>query len=143
MAAVRRGSAPSTALSSVPLQMLMCLSGTCSALYFLATLLMIAYKSQAFSYPQERLALDLALLSLMGALEAPRLYLGTKGNLTEAEGPLAASLVLTVASALLSVYFLLWQTLVLWADAVLSATLLAVHGLEAVLQVVAVAAFVS
>ena len=67
--------------------------------------------------------------------------LGTKGNLTEAEGPLAASLVLTGASALLSVYFLLWQTLVLWADSVLSATLLAVHSLEAILQVVAIAAF--
>lgn len=66
---------------------------------------------------------------------------GTKGNLTEAEGPLAASLVLTGAGALLSAYFLLWQTLVLWADSVLSATLLAVHGLEAVLQVVAIAAF--
>ncbi|XP_059566760.1 transmembrane protein 80 isoform X1 [Myotis daubentonii] len=68
---------------------------------------------------------------------------GTKGNLTETELPLAASLVLTVASSLLSVYFLLWQTLVLWADSVLSATLLVLHGLEATLQVVAIAAFIS
>ncbi|XP_037018947.1 transmembrane protein 80 isoform X3 [Artibeus jamaicensis] len=141
MAAGRRGSAPSAALSSVPLQMLLCLGGTCSTLHFLATLLMIAYKSQVFSYPQDHLTLDLALLLLMGTLEAPRIYLGTKGNLTEAEGPLAASLVLTGASVLLSIYFLLWQTLVLWADSVLSATLLAIHGLEAVLQVVAIAAF--
>ncbi|XP_053781694.1 transmembrane protein 80 [Desmodus rotundus] len=141
MAAARRGSASSAALSSVPLQMLLCLGGTCSALHFLATLLVIAYKSQVFSYPQDHLALDLTLLLLMGTLEAPRVYLGTKGNLMEAEGPLAASLVLTGASALLSVYFLLWQTLVLWADSVLSATLLAVHSLEAILQVVAIAAF--
>lgn len=68
---------------------------------------------------------------------------GTKGNLTEAEVPLATSLVLTVASALLCVYFLLWQTLVLWADSVLSATHLMLHSLEAVLQVVAIAAFIS
>ena len=33
-------------LSSVPLQMLLCLGGTCSALHFLATLLVIAYKSE-------------------------------------------------------------------------------------------------
>lgn len=59
----------------------------------------------------------------------------------EAEVPLAASLVLTVGGALLSVYFLLWQTLVLWADSALSAVLLALHGLEAVLQAVAIAAF--
>ena len=61
----------------------------------------------------------------------------------EAEVPLATSLVLTVGSALLSAYFLLWQTLVLRADLALGAPLLAVHGLEAVLQVVAIAAFVS
>ncbi|XP_016075102.1 PREDICTED: LOW QUALITY PROTEIN: transmembrane protein 80 [Miniopterus natalensis] len=142
MAAARRGGASSTALSSVPLQMLLCLSGTYFALYFLATLLMIAYKSQVFSYPQDYLVLDLTLLILMGILEAARLYLGTKGNLTEAELPLAASLVLTVASSLLTVYFLLWQTLVLRADSALSTTLLTLHGLEAILQVVAIAAFI-
>lgn len=130
-------------LSSVLLQMLLCLSGLYAALYLLATLLLIAYKSQAFSYPQDHLVLDLTLLLLTAALEAARWHCGTKGNLTETELPLAASLVLTVASSLLSVYFLLWQTLVLWADSVLSATLLALHGLEAVLQVVAIATFIS
>nr|XP_012624951.1 transmembrane protein 80 isoform X1 [Microcebus murinus] len=129
-------------LSSVPLQMLFYLSGMYYALYFLATLLMIVYKSQVFSYPPAYLALDLTLLFLMGILEGIRLHLGTRGNLTEAEGPLAASLALTVGTALLSAHFLLWQTLVLWADSALSAALLALHGLEAVLQVVAIAAFV-
>ncbi|XP_047547440.1 transmembrane protein 80 isoform X2 [Lutra lutra] len=98
---------------------------------------------QVFSYPHPYLVLDLTLLLLMGILEVTRLYLGTKGNLTEAEVPLAISLVLTAGGALLSTYFLLWQTLVLWADCVLSTTLLALHGLEAVLQLVAIAAFVS
>ncbi|XP_008590349.1 PREDICTED: transmembrane protein 80-like isoform X1 [Galeopterus variegatus] len=97
---------------------------------------------QVFSYPCNHLLLDLTLLFLMAILEAVRLYLGTKGNLTEAEVPLAASLALTVGSILLSVHFLLWQTLVLWADSALSATLLALHSLEAVLQVVAIASFV-
>lgn len=130
-------------LSSVPLQMMLYLSAAYGALYFLATLLMVTYKSQVFSYPPSHLVLDLTLLFLLGILEATRLYLGTKGNLTEAEVPLAASLVLTVAGALLCVYFLLWQTLVLWADSVLSATRLTLHSLEAVLQVVAIAAFIS
>ncbi|PNI26872.1 TMEM80 isoform 1, partial [Pan troglodytes] len=143
MAAPRRGRGSSTVLSSVPLQMLFYLSGTYYALYFLATLLMITYKSQVFSYPHRYLVLDLALLFLMGMLEAVRLYLGTRGNLTEAERPLAASLALTAGTALLSAHFLLWQTLVLWADWALSATLLALHSLEAILQVVAIAAFTS
>uniref|UniRef100_A0A8C3W8W1 Transmembrane protein 80 n=1 Tax=Catagonus wagneri TaxID=51154 RepID=A0A8C3W8W1_9CETA len=121
-------------LSSLPLQVLFHLSGAWYALYFLATLLLIAYKSKSlFTYPLGHLVLDVTLLFLMGILEAVRLYLGTKGNLTEAEVPLAASLVLTVGSTLLAVYFLLWQTLVLRADWVLGAALLALHGLEAVL----------
>uniref|UniRef100_A0A8C6CPC8 Transmembrane protein 80 n=1 Tax=Moschus moschiferus TaxID=68415 RepID=A0A8C6CPC8_MOSMO len=130
-------------LSSLPLQMLLRLSGTYCVLYFLATLLLLVYKSQVFTYPHGCLALDLTLLLLMGILEAIRLYFGTMGNLMEAEVPLAASLVLTVGSALLSAYFLLWQTLVLRADWALGAPLLVLHGLEAVLQVVAIAAFVS
>ncbi|XP_039326399.1 transmembrane protein 80 isoform X2 [Saimiri boliviensis] len=141
MAAARRGRGSSTMLSSVPLQMLFYVSGTYCTLYFLATLLIITYKSQVFSYPHRCLVLDLALLLLMGILEAVRLYLGTRGNLTEAERPLAASLALTAGTALLSAHFLLWQTLVLWVDWALSATLLALHSLEALLQVVAVAAF--
>ncbi|XP_053418754.1 transmembrane protein 80 isoform X4 [Nycticebus coucang] len=122
--------------------MLFYLSGMYYALYFLATLLMIVYKSQVFSYPSAYLARDLILLFVMGILEGIRLYLGTKGNLTEAEGPLAASLALTVGSALLSAHFLLWQTLVLWVDLALSTVLLVLHSLEAALQVVAIAAFV-
>ncbi|XP_008048546.1 transmembrane protein 80 [Carlito syrichta] len=141
MSSPRSGRGSSMVLSSVPLQMLFHLSGAYCVLHLLATLLMLIYKSQVFSYPPNGLVLDLALLLLMGILEAIRLFLGTKGNLTEAQGPLAASLALTAGTMLLSVHFLLWQTLVLWADWALSATLLALHGLEAVLQVVAIAAF--
>ncbi|CAI9167442.1 unnamed protein product [Rangifer tarandus platyrhynchus] len=143
MASPRRGRASSTVLSSLPLQMLLCLSGTYYALYFLATLLLLVYKSQVFTYPHSYLVLDLTLLFLMGILEAIRLYFGATGNLMEAEVPLAASLVLTVGGALLSAYFLLWQTLVLRADAALGAPLLALHSLEAILEVVAIAAFLS
>ncbi|KAG5196728.1 transmembrane protein 80 [Ovis aries] len=143
MAAPRRGRASSTVLSPLALQVLLCLSGTCCALHFLATLLLLVYKSQVFTYPHSCLVLDVTLLFLMGILEAIRLYFGTMGNLMEAEVPLAASLVLTVGVALLSAYFLLWQTLVLRADSALGALLLALHSLEAVLQVVAIAAFVS
>lgn len=67
---------------------------------------------------------------------------GTQGNLTESEVPLAASLAFTAVSGLLSVHFLLWQTLVLWMDSVLSTVLLVLHGLEAGLQVLVIADFI-
>ncbi|XP_066043195.1 transmembrane protein 80 [Chamaea fasciata] len=111
--------------------------------YFLATLAMIIYKSQVFSYPDDLLAPDLAVLFLMAILEVPRSYLGFKGNLTEAEAPLGLSLGLTVGSAVLCVYLLLWQTYVLWADVLLNALLLSAYGLESGLKVTAIAAFVS
>ncbi|NXL91066.1 TMM80 protein, partial [Alectura lathami] len=135
-------------LSSVPLQILLYVNGFYYVFYFLATLAMIVYKSQVFSYPDDFLAPDLALLCVMAALEALRLYLalrflrGSKGNLTEEEAPLGLSLVVTVGSVILSVYFLTWQTYVLRADVILNAVLLFTYGLESVLQVLAIAAFV-
>lgn len=88
-------------------------------------------QGQVFSYPHCYLVLNLTPLFLMGTLEAVQLYLGTRGNLTEAERLLAASLAITAGTVLLSAHFLLWQTLVLWVDWALSTTLLALHGLEA------------
>uniref|UniRef100_A0A8D2M964 Transmembrane protein 80 n=1 Tax=Zonotrichia albicollis TaxID=44394 RepID=A0A8D2M964_ZONAL len=130
-------------LSSLPLHILLYVNGVYYIFYFLATLAMIIYKSQVFSYPDDFLAPDLAVLFLMAILEVPRLYLGFKGNLTEAEGPLGLSLGLTVGSVLLCVYLLLWQSYVLWADVLLNAVLLAAYALESGLKVTAIAAFVS
>ncbi|NXO49093.1 TMM80 protein, partial [Aramus guarauna] len=135
-------------LSSVPLQMLFYVNGIYYIFYFLATLAMIVYKSQVFSYPDDFLAPDLALLFIMAILEVLRLHLafcflrGSKGNLTEEEAPLGLSLVITVGSVLLSVYFLVWQTYVLQADVIINAVLLFTYGLESVLKVIAIAAFV-
>ncbi|XP_069713422.1 transmembrane protein 80 isoform X2 [Phaenicophaeus curvirostris] len=141
MAGERRGQTPSV-LSSVPLQMLFYVNGVYYIFYFLATLAMIIYKSQVFSYPDDFLAPDLASLFIMAVLEVLRLYWGSKGNLTEEEAPLGLSLVTTVGSAILSVYFLVWQTYVLKADVILNAVLLVAYGLESVLKVTAIAAFV-
>ncbi|KAM9373004.1 transmembrane protein 80 [Phaethornis superciliosus] len=104
---------------------------------------MIVYKSQVFSYPDDFLAPDLLLLFIMAVLEVLRLHLGSRGNLTEEEVPLGLSLALTVGSVALSLYFLVWQTYVLRADVILNAALLLTYGLQAVLTVIAIAAFVS
>ncbi|XP_061466001.1 transmembrane protein 80 [Rhineura floridana] len=142
MAAVKRGRT-SSVLSSVPLQILFYLNAVYYIFYFLATLLMIIYKSQVFTYPDDFLALDLVLLFCMAVLEAIRLYFGTKGNLTEEEAPLGISLVITAGSIILSIYFLVWQTYVLRADVIINVALLVICGLEGILQIIAIAAFVS
>ncbi|XP_044281917.1 transmembrane protein 80 isoform X1 [Varanus komodoensis] len=133
----------SSVLSSVPLQILFYLNGAYYLFYFFATLLMIIYKSQVFTYPDNLLMLDLILLFVMAILEAIRLYFGTKGNLTEEEAPLGVSLVITVGSVVLTVYFLVWQTYILRADVVINVMMLVMYGLEGILQIIAIAAFIS
>ncbi|XP_068964021.1 transmembrane protein 80 [Petaurus breviceps papuanus] len=142
MAAGRRGRA-SILLSSVPLQMQFYLSGFYYLFYFLVSQLGIFYKTHLFSYPANFWALDMSLLWIMGILEALRLYLGAKGNLTEEETVLGSSALLTIINAVLSLYFLLWTTFVLRIDVVLNTILLTLYTLEGVLQVVTIAAFVS
>ncbi|XP_051823559.1 transmembrane protein 80 isoform X3 [Antechinus flavipes] len=142
MAAGRRGRS-SILLSSVPLQMQFRLSGIYYPVYFLISLLVIFYKMHLFAYPPAYWAVDVLLLGSMGVLEALRLYLGAKGNLTEEETLLGSSLLLTVANAFLSLYFLLWATFVLWIDVLLNGALLTLYGLEGLLQAVTIAAFVS
>ncbi|XP_072277766.1 transmembrane protein 80 [Pyxicephalus adspersus] len=140
MALSRRGKS-SLVLSSVPLQILLHVNVLYYVFYFLATLLMIIYKSQEFSYPDSNLALDLGLLFLMAILESVRLYLGTMGNLTEEELPLGSSLFLTLGNVLLSVYFLVWETYVLRADLIINGILFVLYGLEAILEMFTIATF--
>ncbi|KAM4618069.1 transmembrane protein 80 [Discoglossus pictus] len=140
MALIRRGNR-SLVLSSVPLQILLYFNVVYYVFYFLATLLMIIYKCQVFSYPDSNLALDLVLLFIMAILECVRLYLGTRGNLTETEIPLGASLVLTAGNIMLSVYFLIWETYVLRADVIINAILLVLYALEVILELFTLAAF--
>ncbi|XP_073461029.1 transmembrane protein 80 [Aquarana catesbeiana] len=140
MALYRRGKS-SLVLSSVPLQILLYVNLVYYVFYFLATLLMIIYKSQVFSYPDSNLALDLGLLFLMVILESVRLYLGTMGNLTEEELPLGSSLILTIGNVFLSVYFLVWETYILRADLIINALLLVLYGLEAILEIFTIATF--
>nr|AFK10198.1 transmembrane protein 80 [Callorhinchus milii] len=141
--AARRVTLKSAAvLSSVPLQILFSFNAFYYTFYFLATFLMIIYKSQVYSFPDGNLALDLVLLMLMAVVEMMRLYLGVKGNLTENEISMGSSLGLTVGSVLLCLYFLLWQTYVLKADTIIGAVLLLLYAFEGVLDIVVIADFV-
>ncbi|KAM3869953.1 transmembrane protein 80-like [Diretmus argenteus] len=130
-------------LSSVPFQMLLYLTTIYFVLYFLSTLSMIIYKSQVLSYPDENLALDLALLFLMAALEVLRFFAGVKGNINEVGGYVVGNLVLTGTTVLLSVYFLTWQSYVLRADVIINSVLLVAYGVGGVLAFITVARFTS
>nr|XP_020835063.1 LOW QUALITY PROTEIN: transmembrane protein 80 [Phascolarctos cinereus] len=130
----RQAGRSSILLSSVPLQMQFYLSGLYYPFYFLVSLLVIFYKMHLFSYPPDLWTVDLILLGSMGVLEALRLYLGAKGNLTEEESLLGSSLLLTSSTPILALYFLLWAAYVLRIEILLNSILLTLYGLEGVLQ---------
>ncbi|KAF4081545.1 hypothetical protein AMELA_G00162750 [Ameiurus melas] len=141
--ATRRTDRTGSVLSSVLLQILLYASAFYSLFYFLSSLCMIIYKSQVLSYPDNYLVLDVCLLLLMAAFEILRVYWGVRGNLQESERYLGASILITGATLLLSVYFLVWQSYVLRADVIINAILLCIYGLSGVAGFGALARFTS
>ncbi|XP_030646349.1 transmembrane protein 80-like [Chanos chanos] len=131
------------ALSSVLLQMLLYFSAFYFLFYFLSSLGLIIYKCQVLSYPDDNLVLDLGLLFLLAVLEVLRVYWGMRGNLQESEGYVGASLISTVATVLLAVYFTVWQSYVLRADLIISSILLCVYGVTGVFGLITLARFTS
>ncbi|KQK78018.1 transmembrane protein 80 [Amazona aestiva] len=130
-------------MSSVLLQLLFYINGIYLIFYCPATLALLLYKSQAFSYPEDLLSVDLMLFVVTAIAEVLRLYLGVRGNLTEEESLLGLSLVMTVGSTFLAVYFIVWQTYVLKTDIILNTVLLVLYGMESILKVSTIAAFTS
>ncbi|TSK13482.1 Epidermal growth factor receptor kinase substrate 8-like protein 2 [Bagarius yarrelli] len=84
------------------------------------------------SYPGGYLALDVCLLLLMAAFESLRVYWGVRGGLQESERYVGASLLITGATLLLSVYFMVWQSYVLRADVIINVILLCVYAVSGV-----------
>ncbi|XP_053498247.1 transmembrane protein 80-like isoform X3 [Ictalurus furcatus] len=69
------------------------------------------------------------------------IYKSVRGNLQESERYLGASVLITGATLLLSVYFLVWQSYVLRADVIINAILLCIYGLSGVAGFGALARF--
>ncbi|XP_041705787.1 transmembrane protein 80-like isoform X2 [Coregonus clupeaformis] len=71
------------------------------------------------------------------------IYKSVRGNLQETEGYIWVNLAMTAATALLSVYFLVWQLYVMHADVIINSILLSVYGLGGVFGLVTLARFTS
>ncbi|XP_046715226.1 transmembrane protein 80-like isoform X5 [Silurus meridionalis] len=69
------------------------------------------------------------------------IYKRMRSNLQESERYVGASLFITGATLLLSVYFLLWQSYVMRADVIVNAILLCIYGLSGVASFGALARF--
>ncbi|XP_015819815.2 transmembrane protein 80 [Nothobranchius furzeri] len=120
-------------LSSVILQLLLYLTGVYFVFYFLFTLGLLIKKSLMLSYPTDALVCDVCLLLLLAALELLHFFCGVKGNLMESKSYILGNLVVTAPTILLTVYFLVWQSYVMFIDQIISSILVVVYGLDGVL----------
>lgn len=85
-------------------------------------------------------AMEFSLLVFLIATEGGRVYLGRKGNLTERGLPILLGIVLTIPSALATLYFLIWQSYVLRLERMLCGIQLVLLVSELVISVMCLVA---
>ncbi|NXA55245.1 TM216 protein, partial [Nothocercus julius] len=112
----------------------------CGAAFLLEAFVFL-YKVLLLPYPAANAVLDVALLVLYAAVEATRIFLGSKGNLCERKAPLSISLALTLPAATMATYYVLLQTYALRLEAILNGILLLFYAAELLLGLLALASF--
>ncbi|XP_043277934.1 transmembrane protein 216-like [Venturia canescens] len=85
-------------------------------------------------------AIEFSLLVFLIATEGGRVYLGRKGNLTERGLPIFLGILLTIPSALATLYFLFWQNYVLRLEMILCSIQLVLLITELVISVMCLVA---
>jgi transmembrane protein 216 len=109
--------------------------------FFVVEGLVFFYKGVVLPYPKANLASEIVLLCLYAAVEACRLFMGAKGNLTQRKVPLFIALALAVPILFSYLFFLLWQTYVLRLEVILIAVGIVLLGFQIFFSLVTVWAF--
>ncbi|XP_064618148.1 transmembrane protein 216-like [Liolophura sinensis] len=127
--------------SSLPYQILLYINGWYFAFFFVAEILIFAFKGETLPFPSSVLAAEVILLFILAGIEALRLFFGQKGNLTERIIGVLTSILLSVPALFGAIYLILWQTYVLRIDIVLSAIQLCFICLETIFGIVSMVTF--
>jgi len=129
--------------STLPLQVFLYFHPYYWILFYIASIIMLIYKSVQFPYPRDILGLEATALSFLAVVDAGRLVLGNKGNLTQARLPLLLFLILSAPVILGHVFFLEYQTYVMRLDQVINIIALVFVCSEVILAVFIVLAVLS
>eukprot|EP00731_Ephydatia_muelleri_P029868 Em0021g391a len=81
--------------SSLPLQLTLFFDGWFLLVFYVFELCLFVYKALVLPYPGRNVAAELVLLVFVAILDAMRVFLGVKGNLTKKNVSLLVSLVFT------------------------------------------------
>jgi len=128
-------------LSSTPLQILFMLNSYFLGFFILSEILLVVYKVETLVYPTRNLSLDIILILFLLILEVMRIFIGSKGNLTEKAFTSIIAVILLFSNALIVFYLIFWQTYVLRIDTVLCACYFVFLGLQLLFGVISIASF--
>lgn len=98
-----------------------------------AQVVCLIYKAVVFPYPSSLLAAEATALSFLALIDAGRLALGHKGNLTQSRLPLILFIMLCAPVILGHVFFLQYQTYVMRLDQIINGIALVFVSAEVLL----------
>ena len=122
-------------LSSLPLQILVYFNGWFANLFWALNVALFVYKRYNFYYDGRSFDWDFLMLFFISAVDATRLFLGSKGNKTEHAAPLMWFIFLTAPVCVGYAYLLTLQTYVLRLDVVLCSLGLFFVGFEGLISI--------
>ncbi|KAK0181608.1 hypothetical protein PV327_003879 [Microctonus hyperodae] len=127
---------PTVANSSLTYEILMYLNSFYFGMFAVCELGMGLFKATNLPSPSSGTAItEFSLLLFLIITEGGRVYLGRKGNLTERGLPILLGIVLTIPSALATLYFLFWQNYVLRLEMILCSIQLVLLTAELIISV--------
>ncbi|XP_057321984.1 transmembrane protein 216-like [Microplitis mediator] len=127
---------PAVANSSLTYEILMYLNSFYFGMFAVCELGMGLYKATSLPASNSTTTItEFSLLLFLIATEGGRVYLGRKGNLTERGVPILCGIILTIPSALTTLYFLVWQSYVLRLEMILCSIQLVLLTSELVISV--------
>lgn len=99
------------------------------------------FKLLHLPYPVGTFIAEGIMFAFLCCIEASRIFMGHKGNLTERSYPVMISLILTIPCSIGVLYFLLWQTYVLRLEVVLCGIQLTFLSFEIIFATVCIVSF--
>jgi transmembrane protein 216 len=106
--------------STLPLQVLLYFHPYYWLLFYITAVVLLIYKAVVWPYPKDILAAEAVALSFLAVIDAGRLAVGHKGNLTQTRLPLLLFLLLSIPVIIGHVFFVSYQTYVMRLDQIIN-----------------------
>ncbi|KAI8423079.1 hypothetical protein MSG28_009364 [Choristoneura fumiferana] len=116
--------------SSLAYEILLYLNNFYLGMFFVCEVAIGILKAINVSYPENALLTETGIFSALCLVEAFRIFLGQRGNLSSKKVPVFFSVLLTIPSAVGVCYFLIYQTYIIRLEYIWCAVMLMFHALE-------------